>query len=439
MHSQRKENAMRWEQEDRDPTRHDRHNSTRAHVWATILCAGLLSVSGAAGRAEVLTWPSDLIFLDTSFENASPLYWEADANNLVNVYLLYDRERSSPNRANGHWFFQVQAKPGAELTFVLHNFDNVWNGQKGSPIDKRTVCFVSEDGRSWRTIPTEKTADNFLRFQVRVDKGSLYLARLEPYRLSDLERLKGDIRGDRRVEITPIGKTVEGRELEIIRVGNPEAAHRVFLRARAHPWEPGGNWVVQGLIQRLLRDDEDAKRYLNSYCVYIMPMANKDGVARGRTRFNVLGADLNRKWDKAPDPAVNPENCALESWLGAMVAKGRKPDLTIDLHNDESGGLHVDRPVKGLDEYLQSMDRLEMVLRKYTWYTEHCSRATASGTGMIGEGLLDRFGVHACVLELNANWIEGLKANTSAQRWELFGAQLCEAFFHYFTANTGEK
>ena len=151
-------------------------------------------------------------------------------------------------------------------------------------------------------------------------------------------------------------------------------------------------------------------------------MANKDGVARGRTRFNVLGADLNRKWDKSPDPAVNPENCALESWLGAMVAKGRKPDLTIDLHNDESGGLHVDRPVKGLDEYLKSMDRLETVLRKYTWYTEHCSRATASGTGMIGEGLLDRFGVHACVLELNANWIEGLKANTSAQRWELFGA-----------------
>ena len=178
----------------------------------------------AAGRAEVLTWQSDLIFLDTSFENASPLYWEADANNLVNVYLIYDRERASPNRANGHWFFQVQAKPGAELTFVLHNFDNVWNGQKGSPIDKRTVCFVSEDGRSWQTIPTEKTADNFLRFKVRVDKGSLYLARLEPYRLSDLERLKGDIRGDRRVEITPIGKTVEGRELEIIRVGNPEAA-----------------------------------------------------------------------------------------------------------------------------------------------------------------------------------------------------------------------
>ncbi len=303
----------------------------------------------AAGRAAVLTWQSDLIFLNTSFENASPFYWEVDANNVVHVYLVYDLERASPNRANGHWFFQVQAKPGAELTFVLHNFDNVWNGQKGSPIDQRTVCFVSPDGRTWQAMPTEKTADNCLRFKVRVDQGSLYLARLEPYRLSDLEAFKREIRADRRVEITPIGKTVEGRELEIIRVGNPDAAHRVFLRARAHPWEPGGNWVVQGLVRRLLRDDENAKRYLDAYCVYIMPMANKDGVARGRTRFNLLGADLNRKWDKPADPAINPENYALETWLGSMVAKGRKPDLMIDLHNDESGGLHVDHPAQGLD------------------------------------------------------------------------------------------
>jgi hypothetical protein len=430
---------MRWEEENRDSACRDRHKNGKAYVSATIFCALFSLAFCVAGRAEVLTWPSDLIFLDTSFENASPLYWEADANNLVNVYLIYDRERAAPNRANGHWFFQVQAKPGAELTFVLHNFDNVWNGQKGSPIDARTVCFLSPDGRSWQTIPTEKTADNLLRFQVRVDQGSLYLARLEPYRLSDLERLKRDIRGNRQVGIAPIGKTVEGRELEIIRVGNPEAAHRVFLRARAHPWEPGGNWVVQGLIKRLLRDDEDAKRYLDAYCVYIMPMANKDGVARGRTRFNLLGVDLNRKWDKPPDSAINPENYALESWLGSMVAKGQKPDLMIDLHNDESGGLHVDRPGKGLDEYLKSLDRLETVLRKYTWYTERCSRAAASSPGSIGEGLLDRFGVHACVLELNANWIAGLNACPSAQRWELFGAQLCEAFFHYFESDAGKK
>ncbi len=36
------------------------------------------------------------------------------------------------------------------------------------------------------------------------------------------------------------------------------------------------------------------------------------------------------------------------------------------------------------------------------------------------------------MLELNANWIAGLKDYPSAKNWELFGAQLCEAFYHYF-------
>ncbi len=427
---------MQSDEGNHNPARRALRHSPEARAFVTFLWPVFSLLSCAAAHAGVLTWQSDLVFLNTTFENGSPLYWEADANSVVNAYLVYDQERASPNRANGHWFFQVQSKPGAELTFVLHNFDNVWNGQKSSPIDKRTVGFLSEDGQTWQAFPAEKTADNFLRFKVRVDKGSLYLARLPPYRLSDLQALKRQIRDDRRVEIVTIGKTVESRELEIIRVGNPEAAHRVLLRARAHPWEPGGNWVVEGLIQRLLRDDEEAKRYLSSYCIYIMPIANKDGVARGRTRFNQLGSDLNRKWDKPADLAVNPENYALETWLASMIAKGQRLDLMIDLHNDESGGLHVDRPSKGLDEYLKSMDRLEMVLRKYTWYTERCSRAASSSPGSIGEGLLGRFGVHACVLELNANWIAGLNAYTSAERWELFGQQLCEAFSHYFEANT---
>jgi hypothetical protein len=430
---------MHWKESDRNSVRRRCRNNPTECMWVAILWPVASLAFCAAAHAEALPWQSDLIFLNTTFENGSPLYWEADANNVVDVYLVYDQERASPNRANGHWFFQVQAKPGAELTFVLHNFDNVWNGQKSSPIDKRTVGFVSEDGRSWQAFPAEKTADNFLRFKVKVDKNSLYLARLPVYRLSDLEALQQRIRADRRVEIVTIGKTVEGRELEIIRLGNPEAAHRVLLRARAHAWEPGGNWVVEGLIHRLLRDDAGAKGYLDTYCVYIMPMANKDGVARGRTRFNQLGSDLNRKWDKPADPAVNPENYALETWLASMIARGQKPDLMIDLHNDESGGLHVDRPGRGLDEYLKTMDRLEMVLRKYTWYTERCWRATSSSPGSIGEGLLDRFGVHACVLELNANWIAGLNAYTSADRWELFGAQLCEAFLHYFEGGTSRK
>ena len=172
----------------------------------------------------------------------------------------------------------------------------------------------------------------------------LYVARVEPYRLSDLEKWLKSIEGHPLVEITPIGKTVEGRELEILRVGRPDAPYRVFLRARAHPWEPGGNWVVQGLVDRLLKGDDEATGYLERYCVYVLPMANKDGVARGRTRFNLRGKDLNRNWDKPADPLLAPENHALETWLEAMIRRGKRPHLALELHNDGNGKLHVSRP-----------------------------------------------------------------------------------------------
>ncbi|MHC4085083.1 MAG: M14 family zinc carboxypeptidase [Planctomycetota bacterium] len=390
------------------------------------------------GASNAATNQTQLVFINTSFEHACPLYWEVDSKGIANVYLLYDQERSSQNRANGHWFFQLQAKKGSDLTIILNNFDNVWNGKKGSPISDRTICFISNDGRKWRAVGTKKIDGNRLELQIHMDQDTLFVARLEPYRLSDLEKLKIEIRNHRLVAILPIGHTVEGRELEIIRIGNPDAPYRVLLRARSHPWESGGSWVVQGLIKRLLRDDKDSRRYLARYCVYIIPMANKDGVMRGRTRFNMLGKDLNRNWDQRADRHYAPENYALESWMESMIAKGQSPHLAIDLHNDESGKLHVSWPNIDLESYLNYMEYLEQLLRNYTWFTEGSTGKGYRNPGTFGEGLLERYSIVACVLELNANWIAGLKQYPSGKNWELFGRQLCEVFFHYFDSKLCE-
>ena len=44
---------------------------------------------------------------------SSDWFWETDAEGTVHVRLLYDYERNSPNRAAGHWHFQLQGRPGA--------------------------------------------------------------------------------------------------------------------------------------------------------------------------------------------------------------------------------------------------------------------------------------------------------------------------------------
>ena len=375
---------------------------------------------------------SGIDYIDTSFENASPLYWEADPIGVVHIYLNYDQERASINRATLHWHFRLEGRKGADVTIVLNNFDNVWNGRPGSPIKDNTVSHISEDGRRWTVVRGEKIEGNRFQLKLKLRTGRLYVARVEPYRLSDLETLKRSISAHEQVAVKTIGRTVQGRDLEIIRLGRIDAPHRVLLRARAHPWEAGGNWVLQGLIERLLEDDADALKWLDTYCLYVMPMANKDGVARGGHRFNLHGMDLNRKWNASPDPSLSPENHALEQWLASMIAANRHPDLAIDLHNDSGGNLHISRPDIDLEVYIAAMKRFEATLREHTWFTEGSTGGNFRNPGSFGEGLLERFGITACVLELNANWIAGLDDYPTAANWKLFGAQLAEAFYHYF-------
>lgn len=401
---------------------------------ALAFAAAALAASGAEpAKAAVGITNHPLEFIDTSFENASPVWYEFAPDGTVLVHLLYDHERASPNRAAGHIHFQLHAKPGARLTLEFRNLDNVWNGVSGSIARELKTVGISQDGRHWQSVPLESLPDNRVQLRVEMPGPRLYVARVEPYRQSDLDTFLAGIRTNRLVQVDLIGRTVQGRELEMIRLGNPQAPFRVFLRARAHAWESGGNWVVEGLVHRLLERDADARNYLERYCVYILPMANKDGVALGRTRFNLQGVDLNRGWNKPADPKLAPENVALEQWLERMMKAGQAPHLALELHNDGNGLLHISRPpVPDLPRYLVRMATLEQLLRKHTWFTEGSTKESFRNSGTLGDGWLERYHIDAAVHEFNCNWIAGLKDYPSAKHWRSYGEKLATVFYEYF-------
>jgi len=399
-----------------------------------LILSGSFASAAAQAPAPSAAAASELAFIDTSIENASPVWYERADDGAYLVHLLYDHERDSPNRAAGHIHFRIVGQPGARLTLEFRNLDNVWNGQPGSVAGELKAVALSPDGGTWTTVPTEALPGNRVRVGVTVpDGGSLYLARMQPYRLSELDRLMTTARASRFAGITRIGETVQGRPLELVRIGNVDAPRRVFVRARAHPWESGSSWVAEGLIARLLQDDETARGWRERFVVYVLPMANKDGVARGGTRFNVLGKDLNRNWNAPVDGTLVPENAALERWLEGMIAKGQKPDLAMELHNDGRGLLHISRPpVARLPEHLERMARLEALLREKAWFTEGHTDGAFRNSGTLGDGWLQRYDIDAVVHEFNANWVEGRKSHTSAALWQEYGAALPAVFDAYF-------
>lgn len=367
-------------------------------------------------------------YLNNGFENASPLDWEIADSGTAQVALIYDHERESPNRAVLHWHFMVEADPGDTVRLVLRNFENIWNGRPGSPIADETPCVVSDDGRAWRTVIGRKIAGNRLELSVSLVSDRLYVARLEPYRISDLTRMLERIRKDPRVTIERIGSTVAGRDLEMVSVGRSDAPYHVLLRARAHPWETGGNWLIDGMIDALLATDSSDE----AYCLHAMPMANKDGVARGLSRFNLRGRDLNRNWDLPADPELAPENHAIEGWIEHAIKTGHRPNLAIDLHNDNSGLLHTNHPREGTEAYQSNMARLEDVLQRFSWFREGRVNPKFRNLGSFGEGLYDRYGVDACILELKSLATEGLGRPPLGGDWQQFGRQMRNALRAYF-------
>ena len=409
--------------------------------YLMILGLSLKISTGAAGSNPINTFgatkgqdvkpDSSLIYINTFIENGSPVNWERIGKDTILINLTYNYERVALNRATEHWHFLLNAKSGCDFTLIFKNFDEIYNGkliQYDSTLF--TTCIVSKDGKKWEHVHTERIEGDHMKVKVHMDSDSLYVAHVEPYRISDLQKLILRIKGDSRVKIMPIGKSVEGRELNIIQIGNENAPHRIFIRARAHAWEPGGNWVVEGIINTLLQPTDVSMNYLKNYVVYILPMANIDGVAHGITRFNLNGMDLNRKLTQTADPILSPENAAMEHWLESMIAKGLKPDLAIDFHNDTYGPLFFAPLGNETGNYEKNMLAFVKLLGTETWFTGGYSFAENSSFEV---GMMRRYGIEAMIFELNAQWIKGLNKKPLSEDWLLLGNQLCKVFNEYFS------
>ena len=54
--------------------------------------------------------------------------------------------------------------------------------------------------------------------------------------------------------------------------------------------------MMEGIINFLLADSEEAEYLLSNYVFRLVPMLNIDGVVHGNSRADLSGRDSNRKW-----------------------------------------------------------------------------------------------------------------------------------------------
>ncbi|XP_042352706.1 cytosolic carboxypeptidase 2 [Plectropomus leopardus] len=140
--------------------------------------------------------------------------------------------------------------------------------------------------------------------QFPYDLDTCYLAHCYPYTYSHLQRYLRRISSSKVVasycSLRVLCHSLAGNAVYVLtitsRVGSIKAKKVVVVTARVHPGETNGSWMMEGFLDFLLGDTEDAQLLRDLFVFKVVPMLNPDGVVVGNYRCSLAGRDLNRNY-----------------------------------------------------------------------------------------------------------------------------------------------
>jgi murein tripeptide amidase MpaA len=189
---------------------------------------------------------------------------------------------------------------------------------------------ASYDREHWFRVPTSYDG-KVLTLTHTPERDSVYYAYFEPYSWERHLQLLGRAENSPLARVHDLGSTVDGRDINLVAVGNPAAAKKVWVIARQHPGESMAEWFAEGMIDALLDPSNPiARQLLQHAAFYIVPNMNPDGSVRGNLRTNAAGANLNREW-VAPSMETSPEVFVVKNKIHETGC-----DLFLDIHGDEA-------------------------------------------------------------------------------------------------------
>jgi len=260
--------------------------------------------------------------------------------------------RKDTNSDFFQWFhFRLTGAAGSLSKISILNA-----GQSSYPLgwENYNVC-ASYDREEWFRIPTT-FRNGILSFQIKPAHNSIYFAYFAPYSYERHQDLihEAQLSDDVRMEI--IGKTYEGRDIEMLVIGKPRRNKKIiWVIARQHPGESMAEWFIEGFLIRLLdQSDSVSRKLLDDACFYVVPNINVDGSIAGNLRSSASGANLNREWHR-PSLKRSPEVYYVRKKMDETGV-----DLLLDVHGDEElpyNFVAASEGIPGYNDYLATMEQ----------------------------------------------------------------------------------
>ena len=225
---------------------------------------------------------------------------------------------------------------------------------------KNYQAVASYDRQTWFRVDTEFTGQELVITHYP-EAESVYFAYFAPYSYEQHLDLLQQAQLHERCQLVELGETLDGRDMSLLVIGEPDESKRnIWITARQHPGETMAEWFVEGLLDRLLDDDDAVARSLLDKAVfYVVPNMNPDGGVRGHLRTNAIGVNLNREW-QSPSMEQSPEVYLVRQ---KMMEVG--VDMYLDVHGDENIPYNFLAGSEGVPCFDARMQSLEQNFRQY--------------------------------------------------------------------------
>ncbi|XP_077372181.1 cytosolic carboxypeptidase 2 isoform X2 [Festucalex cinctus] len=144
--------------------------------------------------------------------------------------------------------------------------------------------------------------------QFPYESDTCYFAHCYPYTYSHLQRYLRRISSNQAVasycKVRVLCHSLAGNAVYVLtvtsRAGDKEeevkSKRAVVVTARVHPGETNASWLMEGFLDFLLGNSDDAQLLRDTFVFKVVPMLNPDGVVVGNYRCSLAGRDLNRNY-----------------------------------------------------------------------------------------------------------------------------------------------
>lgn len=270
------------------------------------------------------------IFASNDFDGARMNEVNLSGDSLITVHITSE---NTPINESPWYAFKIWADTARKLQLKLTYQDSVQH---------RYPPKLSLDGKQWMqpagksavrlndaTSDSEFTAPRTHSMFIGIGPDTLWVAAQEVVTPNDVSVWMDGLAIATDIRRTNVGQSLEGRDIDMLTIGNPDAQQKIMIITRQHPPEVTGYLAMQAFVETICDNTTQAAKFRDLYEIHVIPMLNPDGVVHGHWRHSAAGIDLNRDWEAFHQP----ETRLVRDLMQTTADKGGEWTVAIDFHS----------------------------------------------------------------------------------------------------------